>query len=416
MKHIYIVEIVIYSIFLQCQYCSAGQYKLPNFNDQVTQLVSPSPNVIIIGSDNGLIWKAVNGVQNAQLKNSQFNGGRINCITFLNENIGYACADDRISKTVDGGETWTLQNAFTSSSVDLYDLYAFSENEIIVSGNATIYRTTNGGSSWTEFSAINNMQLRSVTFVNDVGIISGISFGPIIKTTNRGANWILGNYDNFGSYASTKVNDKLFLAGFLSNGSQFGVMVLSSTNFGATWQEASFPRNGGQFMDISFWGNYGYAVGYKTNSPIDSTRSYKTTDGINWQPFVIGEGRSRFETVLCANNTVYVGADHGWIYWEQIVGINQLSSIVPKEFLLKQNYPNPFNPATKIQFDISSKSNIELNVYNSIGKHVQTLLSQTINPGTYNYDFDATNLPSGIYYYKLSSENFSDTKKMIIVK
>ena len=97
-----------------------------------------------------------------------------------------------------------------------------------------------------------------------------------------------------------------------------------------------------------------------------------------------------------------------------------LSGIVeinnPEKFELKQNYPNPFNPSTKIQFYIPSTSNVKLAVYDITGKEVAVLVNENLNPGYYENVFNAGNLTSGIYYYKLTTGNFSETKKMILVK
>jgi hypothetical protein len=92
------------------------------------------------------------------------------------------------------------------------------------------------------------------------------------------------------------------------------------------------------------------------------------------------------------------------------------SPIQPEEFVLYQNYPNPFNPTTKLSFVISHSSFITLKVYDVLGHEVQTLIDEYKNPGGYKVTFDASGLPSGIYYYRLESAGFSETKKMILLK
>lgn len=98
------------------------------------------------------------------------------------------------------------------------------------------------------------------------------------------------------------------------------------------------------------------------------------------------------------------------------VGINVVSSTVPEEYALENNYPNPFNPSTKIRFAIPATGNVELNIYDSKGSLVGKLVNQKLNAGVYEYDFNASNLPSGAYFYRLSSQNFAQTKKMLLVK
>jgi hypothetical protein len=89
---------------------------------------------------------------------------------------------------------------------------------------------------------------------------------------------------------------------------------------------------------------------------------------------------------------------------------------IPREFSLGQNYPNPFNPVTKISFSIPQSANTKLTVFDISGKQVAELVNNTLNAGTYNVDFDAGNLGSGVYFYKIEAGKFSETRKMILVK
>ena len=85
-------------------------------------------------------------------------------------------------------------------------------------------------------------------------------------------------------------------------------------------------------------------------------------------------------------------------------------------FILMQNYPNPFNPVTNLEFGISKPGFVTLKIYDILGKEVAALVNEELKPGKYKYRFDASNLSSGIYFYKLSSKNFSETKRMILLK
>lgn len=100
----------------------------------------------------------------------------------------------------------------------------------------------------------------------------------------------------------------------------------------------------------------------------------------------------------------------------ETVGINQISSLVPDQFNLYNNYPNPFNPATIIKFDISKSQFVTLKIYNLLGEEVKSLVNQNLTPGSYNVDFNAASMSSGIYFYKLETEGFSQTKRMMLVK
>ena len=113
------------------------------------------------------------------------------------------------------------------------------------------------------------------------------------------------------------------------------------------------------------------------------------------------------------------------IFVRNPVGIINNSSAV--KFELHQNYPNPFNPVTKIKFDIASVGTVHLpvpqagrtvrlTVYDILGKEIAELVNDELNPGTYEVNWDASNYPSGVYYYKLTAGDFTDTKKMVLIK
>ncbi len=88
----------------------------------------------------------------------------------------------------------------------------------------------------------------------------------------------------------------------------------------------------------------------------------------------------------------------------------------PSTFTLEQNYPNPFNPSTTIRFSIPVESNVRLNVFNALGQEVAQIVNERLKEGYHEVSFDATALTSGIYFYRLESDKFVDTKKMILLK
>src|SRR5690606_7008888 len=101
--------------------------------------------------------------------------------------------------------------------------------------------------------------------------------------------------------------------------------------------------------------------------------------------------------------------------------ISHLSSELPSHFSLHQNYPNPFNPTTSIRFEVPSsvrgeRSKVKLSVYDIAGKEVGVLVNSELQPGVYEYSFDGSGLGSGVYFYKLESNNFTETKRMVLVK
>jgi hypothetical protein len=99
-----------------------------------------------------------------------------------------------------------------------------------------------------------------------------------------------------------------------------------------------------------------------------------------------------------------------------IIGINQISSEVPNSFELHQNYPNPFNPVTQIKFNIPKSSFVNLAVYDALGREVELLINEQLSTGSYKYDWNASAYPSGVYFYKLVAGEYTETKKMVLIK
>lgn len=102
--------------------------------------------------------------------------------------------------------------------------------------------------------------------------------------------------------------------------------------------------------------------------------------------------------------------------WTVPIGIQNISSELPTEYKLHQNFPNPFNPVTNINFDIIKQGVVKITVYDLLGREVETIVNQDMSPGRYRLDFNAANYASGMYLYRIETGDFSDVKKMLIVK
>jgi hypothetical protein len=107
---------------------------------------------------------------------------------------------------------------------------------------------------------------------------------------------------------------------------------------------------------------------------------------------------------------------HGFIPPDEPVGIQPMNTNVPASFILYQNFPNPFNPATSIKFDIAKSGNVKLVVFDILGREVSTLVNENLNPGTYQVSFDGSSFSSGVYFYKFTTDDFAEMKRMIMVK
>jgi hypothetical protein len=101
---------------------------------------------------------------------------------------------------------------------------------------------------------------------------------------------------------------------------------------------------------------------------------------------------------------------------EMITSVEMLSTDLPTRFSLNQNYPNPFNPATRISFSLPSKSFTSLKVFDALGREVAVLLSDELPAGTYSEQWNAAGLPSGVYFYRLQTGSFVETKKLVLLR
>ncbi|KAA0248206.1 MAG: T9SS C-terminal target domain-containing protein [Chlorobiota bacterium] len=103
----------------------------------------------------------------------------------------------------------------------------------------------------------------------------------------------------------------------------------------------------------------------------------------------------------------------GAFSYSSVVNVNY---DVPSEFVLSQNYPNPFNPTTIISYFVPKESFVSIKIYDFLGRELKTLVSETKSIGSYELSLDATNLPSGTYFYSMTADGFSKTNKMIVIK
>ncbi len=99
-----------------------------------------------------------------------------------------------------------------------------------------------------------------------------------------------------------------------------------------------------------------------------------------------------------------------------VVGVENEIVQLPKEFSLEQNYPNPFNPSTKINYALPTESKVKIQIFNVLGEVVTTIVDQVIVAGSHSIEWDASNLSSGVYLYRISAESVSDSKQFNAVK
>ena len=137
------------------------------------------------------------------------------------------------------------------------------------------------------------------------------------------------------------------------------------------------------------------------------------------QPFAVSYDSATFPGYF---NLRFVVSSYGWSYWEIDTTIIVKPSDIEEEislplaYKLEQNYPNPFNPATTVGFGLPEKGNVRLSVLNILGEEIRIILNEEKDTGYHSVEFNASDLPSGVYFYKLTAGNFISTRKMLLLK
>jgi len=393
----------------------------------------------------------------------------LNSIHFIQPFDLYICGNALFHvSSNDSGATWQVD--WEPTPVPFNDIFVIDQNTIVTVGNSgSILRTTDGGLSWTKVTSGVTDDLLSVSFFDSFGICgarsqtllyssnSGVDwniaqsgwvgggfwgavmlspeigfvagensiFQPLLgMTTDSGQNWNFSAfYLNNNEGRATGIDFTDLFIGYVSARVWDGRGAISkTTNTGSDWVTTFFNN---PLWDIDFpisaTGLIGYAVG-------DSGAIYKTYDaGLNWEAQQSG-------TIARLNGVHFLDLDYGFTVGENgillrtttggepVTRINECTSIV-YSFKLEQNYPNPFNPTTKIGFRIAERGFVKLKLYDILGNKITTLINEELPAGEFEVEFDASMLPSGVYYYQLraipafwQAATFVETRKMMLLK
>jgi hypothetical protein len=264
-----------------------------------------------------------------------------------------------------------------------------------------LFQSTNGG-SWTHSGF--SLQVISSLAINGNNIFAGTYYGGIFLSTNNGNSWdIVSNGLPVGLVNSLAITGSNIFAG------TYG--VYRSTNNGGNWTAAGLSNRG--VLSFSISGNNIFAG-------TDSGVYLSTNNGTNWidknQGFNIVP---IIYTLILSDDLIYAGS-FGQSVWKRLLseiqGVKQISGLVPSSFSLERNYPNPFNPNTVIRYSLTGNRFVTLKVFDVLGKEVATLVNEKQSPGTYQVEFVGSNLPSGVYFYRIIAGDFTDTKGMILLK
>lgn len=412
---------------------------------------------------------------------------QLSSVSNINGQIAWSCGQQgTVIRTTNNGYNW--QNASVvgiPNTTILINIYAIDANTAITAGyvgaNTFVYRTTDGGLTWTQvFTQANGFI--NVVWMNSptLGYMQGDPVGgrwSLWRTTNGGITWdstglflaqvggeagwnnsfwAFNNNYWFGTN-STKIyfssnsgtnwtaqpttpelNTYNVNFDTLGNGFAGGTALVGTTNSGQNWSAVTLPGSGNIFgiSRLRFttqnwaWVARGNSV-YFSNTGGSSWSTQYTSSAGSYSHLARHRGNPSFT----GPGFMYATKSNGGISRANMLveGVTIISNEIPQTFKVSQNYPNPFNPTTKITFDLAkipsySASDVRgafvsLKVYNTLGKEVAVLHDKIIQPGSYVADWDASLMPSGMYFYSFVVSDpgsnaiiYKQSKKMILVK
>ena len=362
------------------------------------------------GTITGSVLKTTNsGVSWAEYSTGQSIG--INSLYFISSTAGFACGDlGYILSTVNGGVNWSALVSSTSSS--LFKIRFINSSTGWAAGDfRTIVKTTNSGVTWATQITGSNSNYSVFPLTSSIVFSCGYD-GVIYKSTNGGINWYVPN-----SNTSYILNDIYFSSATTGVAVGYGTpipTVLRTTNSGENW--SIVPTASGSGLNALHFptSSSGWACGY------DGIIMNTTNSGANWTY------QSTPVPTLILKDINFINSSTGWCVGYLgtilkttnggITAVQQTGTEIPQTFLLSQNFPNPFNPVTSINFNIPSLSITKLIVFDQLGMEVETLVNEQLSPGSYKYEWNAADYPSGVYFYKLQAGEFVETKKMVLMK
>lgn len=385
-------------------------------------------------------------------------------VFFINPNTGYVSGyDGTLLKTTNSGDNWLpVPGPYTGA---VQNIVFFNVNTGIAFSNP-IYKTTNAGSNW--FQVANLSGTLHHCMAADSSTAYGCQPFMLSKTSDKGSTWgVTGATPAWITISAYFINAA---TGWVTTVQPQGTPVPTvhianvgkTTNGGTNWitiYTETGPVNSNTMYDIYFpTQDTGYMIGKQ------GTMLYKTVNGgVNWSLSSLGFGNlnrvffinASTGWVITASGVVLKTIDGGqiWTYVQTpvagrlndirfintlsgwVVGVNgaiikttnggvtfvnQISNQTPEKFTLSQNYPNPFNPVTKIKFDIpvgnGRDRSVRLIIYDILGREVAILVNEELKPGTYEADWNAAGFSSGVYFYKIVAGDYTETKKMVLMK
>jgi hypothetical protein len=385
----------------------------------------------------------------AQWIQSGLDGYYVRTITASGSNIFVGTSGDGMFRSTNNGTSWTAINSgligldFPAFAVSGTNLYAGSE------GNG-VFLSTNNGAGWSALAPLTNQFVFALA-VSGSDLYAGVDGGGVFRSTNNGASWT----NSTSGMTNTRITS-LAVSGTNLFAGTFGGGIFLSTNNGSSWSpvingltnmdvwevkiNSALPgylfagTGNGAFYSVNngtSWNaiNNGLTDTYVHSFAFSGTTMFAGTDndgvfrstniGANWTAMNEGLTNTTIWFLTVSGSNLFAGSNGGGVYrrpLSEMTAIEELSAEIPAQFDLSQNYPNPFNPATIIKFGLAKQSNVRINVYDAAGRLVEELFNSILNAGSYEVKWDASQYSSGVYFYRLSANEFTETKKMLMIK
>ena len=351
--------------------------------------------------DNGQSWKPIGTFH---LPGGRLSMNRTGSLFYSSMGKGF--------RSLDYGENWDTINVPYSSILDFIvgenrDVLAIIPITSIDGPETRLLRSTDNGETWTHIFDYTDHAL-----INKNGVIFVSTGLRVYHSTNNGISWT--NSVLPGHISDLIIDSYNHLFAGMSALSTLGGGIFKSLDTGATWQciDGSPPISSFKIND----NNQMVVSGIEGINP---SIFVSGDDGQSWKKVDKGLPNREFAGGFAIDSIgrVLVGTDSGvFRSVEPTVGIKQLEYFLPSVVVLEQNYPNPFNPSTSISFNLPSKAFVSLKVFDLIGREVANIVSEEMSAGKYSRQWNATRMSNGIYFYRLHTGSYTETKKLVLLK
>ena len=373
-------------------------------------------NGIQLSTNNGNSWLAVDsGISSNTyvdaLAMSPASGGASS--TNLFAGMGYQSG---ILRSTNNGTSWTLLD---SGVTNLFITCLAVSGANLFAGNGQyangVFLSTDNGISWTAVdSGLTNTAVFSLAVIpggiRATNIFAGTQNGGVFLSTNNGISW---------SLPSNRLSKEIVYALGVEGTTLFagtGEGVFLSTDNGTSWTAAGLSN--AIVSALAIWGPNIFAGTIYTG--VSNGGIFLSTDnGTSWTAVDTGLTNTNISSLAISETDLFAGTN-GSGTWRRplsdMTDVKLSQSEIPAHFSLSQNYPNPFNPSTAISFDLPLRSFVSLKVFDILGREVSTIASGEMEAGSYTLQWNAANMSSGVYFYRIQSGSFEAVKKMMLLK